>query len=357
MKIVQVLPCLSGGDAIGNDVMALKSVIRERGYETEIYAEGIAPNVPDGMARHISELSTLDAQDIIILHVAIASGLNEWIKKQPCKKVMVYHNITPPVFFRGYNEDAAASCEKGLMETRSLKDTFDMVLAVSGYNRQDLMDMGYTCPMHVLPILIPFDDYKRAPSERIIRKYKGDGFTNIIFVGRIVPNKKQEDIIRAFSEYQKYFNPASRLFLVGSPNGFESYERQLKDYVRALGVRDVHFTGHIKFDEILAYYRLADLFLCQSEHEGFCVPLVEAMSFGIPVVAYDSSAIAETLGDSSFLLKEKNPAETAAVMHRILTDPELRQTILADEQERLADFQYEKTRATFWEYMDGILGR
>ena len=124
-----------------------------------------------------------------------------------------------------------------------------------------------------------------------------------------------------------------------------------------MGVRDVHFTGHIKFDEILAYYRLADLFLCQSEHEGFCVPLVEAMSFGIPVVAYDSSAIAETLGDSSFLLKEKNPAETAAVMHRILTDPELRQTILADEQERLADFQYEKTRATFWEYMDGILGR
>ena len=357
MRIVQVLPSLSGGDAIGNDVMALKSVIRERGYETGIYAEGIAPNVPDGMARHISELPTLDAQDIIILHVAIASDLNEWIKKQPCRKVMVYHNITPPVFFRGYNEDAAASCGKGLMETRSLKDTFDVVLAVSGYNRQDLTNMGYTCPMHVLPILIPLDDYKKAPAERIMRKYKGDGLTNIIFVGRIAPNKKQEDVIRAFAEYQKYFNPASRLFLVGNPGGFESYERQLRDYARAIGVRNVIFTGHIKFDEILACYRLADLFLCQSEHEGFCVPLVEAMSFGIPVVAYDSSAIAETLGGSGFLLKEKAPAETAAVMHRILTDPELRQAILANEQDRLADFQYEKVREAFWEYMDGIIGR
>lgn len=357
MKIVQVLPSLSGGDAIGNDVMALKSVIRERGYETEIYAEGIAPNVPDGMARHISQICHLEEQDIIILHVAIASALNEWIKEQTCKKVMVYHNITPPAFFRGYNEDAATACEKGLTETRSLKGTFDMVLAVSCYNRQDLMDMGYTCPMHVLPILIPLDDYKKVPSERIIRKYKGDGLTNIIFVGRIAPNKKQQDVIRTFAEYQKHFNPESRLFLVGNPGGFEPYERQLRDYVRALGVRNVRFTGHITFDEILAYYRLADLFLCQSEHEGFCVPLVEAMHFGIPVVAYGSSAIAETLGGSGFLLKEKNPVETAAVMHRILTDPELRQAILAGEKERLADFQYEKVRETFWEYMGGIIGR
>ena len=357
MRIVQVLPSLSGGDAIGNDVMALKSVIRERGYETGIYAEGIAPNVPDGMARHISELPTLDAQDIIILHVAIASDLNEWIKKQPCKKVMVWHNITPPHFYKGYSPESEASCEKGLKEVQGLKDTFGMVLTASDFNRQELVKMGFTCPMHIFPHVFRFDDYKTRPSERVIRKFSGDGLTNIIFTGRVTPHKRQEDVIRAFAEYQKYFNPASRLFLVGNPGGFESYERQLRDYARAIGVRNVIFTGHIKFDEILACYRLADLFLCQSEHEGFCVPLVEAMSFGIPVVAYDSSAIAETLGGSGFLLKEKAPAETAAVMHRILTDPELRQAILANEQERLADFQYEKVRETFWEYMDGIIGR
>ena len=202
-------------------------------------------------------------------------------------------------------------------------------------------------------ILIPFDDYKKKPSEKILSKYKDDGYTNIIFVGRVVPNKCQEDVIGSFNEYQKHFNPRSRLFIVGT--FMETYFNRLKEYTERLGVKNVAFTGHCPFDEILAYYRLADLFLCQSEHEGFCVPLAEAMCFDVPVVAYDSSAIAETLGGSGFLLKEKDPLLTAGVMNRILTDSALRETIVENQRERLQDFQYDKVKALFWKYMDEFI--
>lgn len=112
--------------------------------------------------------------------------------------------------------------------------------------------------------------------------YKDDGYTNFIFVGRVAPNKKQEDVIRAFYCYKKYCNPKSRLFIVGSYNGMERYYHRLRRYVGALELDNVVFTGHIPFAQILAYYHLADLFLCMSDHEGFCVPLVEAMYFNLP---------------------------------------------------------------------------
>ncbi len=355
MKIIQVVPTLAFGDAVGNDVIALKKIILDKGYKTEIYASNIDNRVPAKIARPISDLKNLKNDDIIISHVSISSDFNLWIKEQKCRKVMVYHNITPPHFFRQYSLELQDLCTCGYEEVKDLKDSFDMVLADSEFNRQNLQDMGYKCPINVFPILIPFDDYKKSPSERVISEYKGDGFTNIIFVGRITPNKCQQDVIAAFHEYQTHFNQKSRLFIVGNGYGFENYEQRLKDYAAELGTKNIVFTGHIKFDEILAYYHLSDLFLCQSEHEGFCVPLVEAMFFNKPIIAYDSSAIGWTLGGSGFLMKEKNPLETAAVMNRILTDESLKQTVLENQQERLKDFQYDRIKTLFWTYMEEFI--
>ena len=356
MKIIQLLPTISFGDAVGNDTIALKKLISEHGYKTEIYAENIDPRLPKETALPFTEICSLTKDDILIFHESVGTDLNYWIQEQECRKMMIYHNITPPEFFKHYNTSCVTWCNRGYDEVKKLRETFGMVLADSAYNRQNLIDMGYTCPIHVLPILIPFDDYKKPPSKKTISKYKNDGFTNIIFVGRIAPNKCQQDVIAAFHDYQKYFNEKSRLFIVGNSAGFENYETQLKEYTAKLGTKNVIFTGHIKFDEILAYYYLSDLFLCQSEHEGFCVPLVEAMFFNKPIVAYDSSAIGWTLGGSGFLMKEKNPLETAAVMNRILTDSELKETILANQRERLGDFQYDKVKALFWKYMDDFIG-
>ena len=351
MKIVQVLPTISYGDAVGNDAIAIKRLIEERGLETQIYAESIDPRLPAGTALPVSEIPLFSKEDIIIFHESVGTDLNTWIQAQGCRKVMVYHNITPPEFFLRYDEHLAAGyCRSGLEQVQKLTGAFEMVLSDSAFNRQNLLDMGFACPNHVLPILIPFDDYKEPPSQAVIEKYSGDGFINIIFVGRVAPNKCQEDVISAFSEYQHHYNAKSRLFVVGRHGG--RYIECLQRYTKQLGARNVVFTGHCRFDEILAYYHLADLFLCQSEHEGFCVPLVEAMYFDVPIVAYDSSAVGETLGGSGFLLKEKNPLVTAGVMDRILSDDALRRTIIGNQRERLADFQYGRVKELFWKYMD-----
>jgi glycosyltransferase involved in cell wall biosynthesis len=235
-----------------------------------------------------------------------------------------------------------------------LKDKVEYCLADSSYNRSDLLRMGYTCPIDVRPILIRFEDYKQTPDEETIRKYS-DGKKNLIFVGRIAPNKKQEDVIRAFYHYKK-LNPESRLILVGSYSGMENYYNRLVKYAAALGLKDdVVFTGHIKFSAILAFYRIADVFVCMSAHEGFCVPLAEAMFFDVPIVALDTSAISDTLGGSGFLVDDNDPVFVSRVIDRVLNDEALRNELISGQRRRLKDFSYEKIKDTFTEQLKNFI--
>ena len=265
MKIIQLLPVIAFGDAVGNDTVALKRAISEMGYETEIYADVVDSRLPAGTAKDLSDgMPKLEKDDVLIYHLSTGSRLNYEMEKLNCRKMMVYHNITPPDFFRGYNENAVANCEKGLEEMRHLADKFDYCIADSEFNKNDLINAGYKCRIDVRPILIPFDDYKKKPDKNTAARCS-DGWTNIVFVGRIVPNKKHEDIIAAFCYYKKHINPKSRLILAGNYGGFELYYERLKKYVKALELDDVIFTGHIKFPQILAYYSTADLFLCMKQ--------------------------------------------------------------------------------------------
>ena len=267
---------------------------------------------------------------------------------------MIYHNITPPEFFRPYSPAATALTEYGYKGVEYLKDKIDYCLAVSSYNRSDLLRMGYTCPIDIRPILIRFEDYKQTPDEETIRKYS-DGKKNLIFVGRIAPNKKQEDVIRAFYHYKKR-NPESRLILVGSYSGMENYYNRLVKYAAALGLKeDVVFTGHIKFSAILAFYRIADVFVCMSAHEGFCVPLAEAMFFDVPIVALDTSAISDTLGGSGFLVDDNDPVFVSRVIDRVLNDEALRNELISGQRRRLKDFSYEKIKDTFTEQLKNFI--
>ncbi len=339
MRVIQVLATISFGDAVGNDVLALKKLLEEHGFTTEIYAENIDTRLPAGTAKKISEFHE-KPKDIILYHLSTGTKLNEWIRKVRCRKIMRYHNITPYSFFDGYNAASAELCQNGREQMRMLRDTFELVLAVSEFNKKDLERAGYNCPIAVLPILIPFDDYLRKSNRSIEARYRDD-FVNLAFIGRIAPNKRQEDIIRAFFLYHKYYNQKSRLFLVGSYTGMERYYRRLLDYTKELGAENVIFTGHIKFDEILAYYKLADVFVCMSEHEGFCVPLVEAMYFDVPILAYDSSAIKDTLGGAGLLLNDKNALECAALIDYLIQHEKIRDEVIENQRERLKDFSYE----------------
>lgn len=346
MRIVQLLPTLSFGDAIGNDTVALKKAISDMGYISEIYAENIDKRLPSDTAKNISRLKDLKKDDVLIYHKSTGTDLTFKIHDFHCRKIMIYHNVTPPEFFRPYSTAAASLTEYGYKGVEHLRDKVDYCLADSAYNKSELLRMGYTCPIDVLPILIRFEDYKQSPAKGIMSRY-GDGKRNLIFVGRIAPNKKQENVIRAFYQYKR-LDPDSRLILVGSYTGMENYYERLVKYAGALGLKDdIVFTGHIKFNEILAYYRLADVFVCMSEHEGFCVPLAEAMLFDVPIIAYDTSAIGDTLGGSGILLDSNDPVFAAGVIRRVLTDELLKKQIIEGQRRRLEDFSYERIRDIF----------
>ena len=347
MRAIQLLPTISFGDAVGNDALAIDRALRNMGFKTAIYAENIDKRLPRGTARPYDRFPKLAGSDILLYHASTGTRINYELPDLGGRKLMIYHNITPPEFFRPYSLAAEKLCRSGYEGLRYLADKVEYVIADSRFNRQELEKMGFGCTIDVCPVLIPFDDYQKAPNRELIQKYTSDGYTNLLFLGRIAPNKKQEDVILSYAYYKRYLNPRSRLFLVGSWSGMEAYYERLQRYVKSLQLEDVVFTGSVPFADILAYYQIADCFLCLSEHEGFCVPLVEAMVFDIPIVAYDCCAVAETLGGGGLLLPEKEAKQTAAAIHRILTDPHLRETIHEAQQRRLSELRYDKVMSRF----------
>lgn len=353
MTIYQLVTTLGYGDAVGNHILALKSAISEMGYKTEILAEYIDKRL-ENEGRIIPENFQVNKSDIIIYHLATATDLNYKLCKFSCKKILTYHNITPPQFFALYDKQAEKNCANGLSQAKMLADKFDYCMPVSDFNKQDLINMGYSVPIDVIPILIKFEDYLTPPSQEIIQKYK-DSPANIVFLGRIAPNKKQEDVILSFYYYKKYYNPDAKLFLVGSYGATDNYKKRLTEFCRKLELDDVYFTGHISFNEMLAYYRIADVFLCMSEHEGFCVPLVEAMCFNIPIIAYDSSAIKDTLGGSGILIHNKNHLEIAGMIDKVITDVNFKNAVVQQEQIRLKDLQPNVIKKQFAIKLDAFI--
>lgn len=348
MRIIQMLPVMAFGDAIGNDTLSLDDTLNRSGFKAEIYAMFI----DERLTNRVKKIDSYkcDSEDIILYHLSTGSPMNYDISEYDCKRIIMYHNITPGHFFARYDANAQEVCDSGLRAAGYLKKKADLCLADSEYNKQELEEMGYKCPIEVLPILIAFDDYKKKPNGRVVQKYTDD-YVNIVFTGRVAPNKKHEDLIASFYYYKKYINPKSRLILVGRHDFFPEYYRRLQKYAERLELEDVIFTGQVKFDEILAYYKVADVFVCLSEHEGFCVPLVESMMFDVPVIAYDSCAVGETLGGSGLLLEDKSPQVVAEAIHLVIQNKNLRTQLIENQRKRLRDFEHDKIKEKFLKVM------
>jgi glycosyltransferase involved in cell wall biosynthesis len=358
MRIFQLVPTLSRGDAVGNDILALNALIKKLGYATGVFYEHVHNDDLEKICAHYKNMPKLKSDDIAVYHLSTASPMASFFSRLECRKIIVYHNITPPEFFLGYSNALYQSCKDALAEAESLADKVDYCLADSEFNKRDLERMGYACPIDALPILIPFEEYAKPPDARVVKTFLDGNLKNMLFTGRIVPNKRIENIIKTFCQYQRHVNKNSRLFLVGSYLDGDVYYRQLKAYVNDLRLTDVVFTGHIPFDEVVAYYKLADVYLCMSEHEGFCVPLLEAMCFDKPIVAYDSPcAVRETLGGSGVLLEDGDPLVAALVVERILEDKSLSDAVIAGQRERLKDFRHEKISRVFERYIKGFVER
>lgn len=357
MRIFQMLVTLVKGDAIGNCTLLLARYLRERHYQVFTYAYHLGNGLTFGKDSifPIEDMEEPNESDVVLYHMCESTTINQMLQAWNCKKIAIYHNTTPPQFFAWLDQAAAAKQKESIFEISALCHTFDKVIAVSEFNKSELVRLGYRASdIEAIPILMALEDYAKLPNKKIIEKYQ-DGWTNILFVGRIAPNKKHEDIIRTFAWYKKHLNPKSRLILIGSPFS-QTYLEYLKQYIAAIDVSDVILTGHLSFSEILGFYKVSDAFLCMSEHEGFCVPLVEAMLFDVPIIAYASSAIPETLGESGILLKRKDVPLAAKIIERLTSDPVFRNMVLEKQRARLLDFSPEEIINQIIEVIEGVCG-
>jgi glycosyltransferase involved in cell wall biosynthesis len=245
--------------------------------------------------------------------------------------VLIYHNITPPEYFVGVHRTLARQCFRGRRELRAYVDRCDLALGDSEFNRQDLERLGFPRTA-VLPVVPDFSHLERRSSRSVADQFD-DEWTNVLFVGRVIPNKRIEDLVRFFSVYHTAFNTRSRLIVVGAYNGFERYLTALNQLASALGLGHVYFAGHVSDEELVAYYEVADLFLSASEHEGFCVPLVEAFYKQVPVLAYAATAVPATMDGAGVLYEHKDPLHVAALMDAIVSNCSLQEAIVKGQLE------------------------
>lgn len=334
--IHQLVPNLAFGDAISQQALTLRRLFREAGAVSEIYAEHIDLRLR-GEARPYRRLrDEADADALVLFHFSIGSAVTDVFRLLRNRRVLVYHNITPPEFFRGVNFQVAALCASGRGELRELRAHCVGAWADSEFNRLELEALGFENTA-VVPIVLDPSRYE-LPSVRSLDRPYRDGHANFLHVGRLVPNKKIEDVLKVFYFYRRRINPDSRLFLVGIDTDTEIYSVALRQMIHDLGISGVAFPGRVTQRELVTYYRLAHVYLCMSEHEGFCVPLAEAMHLGVPVVAYAAGAVPETLGAGGALVLRKSFPEIAELCAVICEDAAVRESMIAAGREQARRF-------------------
>ena len=334
MLVHQMVASLTFGDAIGNEALRIQSVLRSHGVESEIFAES-TDSAMSGRARELSEYPSVSSPDnVLLLHFSIGSKSASLARELPDRLLLRYHNITPAHWFADFAPKVARQCVRGRQELATFAERTALALGVSEYNRSELEELGFQ-PTGVLPLLSDPERLAASPSP-VVEALFDDDLTNFLFVGPVIPNKRLEDVMKVVKYYQRFIDRKCRLIFVGECRDFERYYESLVGFADELDLKNVEFPGRVSTEELVAYYRVADVFLSMSEHEGFCAPLLEAYEMGVPVIAYDTGAVSETLGGGGILLHEKNIDEIAELAHLLVTDPELRDRVLS-AQDRVLD--------------------
>jgi glycosyltransferase involved in cell wall biosynthesis len=351
--IHQVLATLGYGDAIGHEVLGIQRVLRKAGYVSEIFVE---------TADHRLEPQTLDYRELVDFshpdnllfhHFSLGSRASRTAYALPDRMALIYHNITPPEYFVGVHRTLARQCFRGRRELRAYAGRCDLALGDSEFNREDLAALGFPRTA-VLPVVPDFSHLDREPDWLVARDFDDD-WTNVLFVGRVISNKKIEDLIRFFHAYHTFYNPRSRLLIVGAQSGFERYLASLHQLVATLGAAHVYFIGHVSDEELVAFYEIADLFLCASEHEGFCVPLVEAFHKQVPVLAYAATAVPATMDGAGVLYDDKDPVQVATLIDAIISDSRLQDRIVEGQLAAVDRLRAKDFDGTLLGFVDRIL--
>ena len=353
IAIHQVLATLGYGDAIGNEVLGIQQVLRGAGYDSEIFVQTADPRLEHLTLDYRDLADASHPDNILVHHFSIGSRASRVAYALPDRMALVYHNITPPEYFVDIHKELVQLCFRGRRELALYRERCDLALGDSEYNRQELEALGFPAT-GVLPV-VPGFGHLSGPANYMQAGQYNDGWVNVLFVGRVIPNKKFEDVIRSFQAYKKWFNPRSRLLLVGAHSGFERYLTLLHQFIADCGVSDVHFVGHVSNEELTAYYELADVFLCASEHEGFCVPIIEAFHMGVPVLAYAATAVPATMDGAGVLYTDKDPLAVAALINAVVDDLDLQARIIEGQDAALDRLEARDFEGRLLAFVDQLL--
>lgn len=352
-RVHQVLASLGYGDAIGNHVLGIQRVLHEAGFDSDIIVEAADPRLEHLTCDYREALEEIGPDDLLIHHFSIGSRASRTAFALPCRMMLVYHNITPASYFVGVHPWLARQCFHGRRELLAYRTRVDLAVGASGFNRRELEALGFPVT-GVLPVVPGFSHLDVIPDERVYAAYD-DEQTNVLFVGRLIPNKRPDQLIRYFHAYQRLCDPKARLLLAGSYVQFENYLAQLHDLVARLGTRNVHILGQVSNEELTALYDVADLFLCASEHEGFCVPLIEAFYKRVPVLAYAATAVPDTLDGGGLLFDSRDPLDIAALMDAVLGDEALEAGIVSAQDAALDRLLAHDFAAATLEHVNRVL--
>ena len=332
----QFAPTLAYGDAVGNDCFELQRLYWSRGVRSDLFAAEAKPEVRQFVQpwRDLEKLPT--AGTSLQVHISMGNDALWDVAKLPHRKTVIYHNITPAHYFEGLNEHARRYSEIGREQLAEFAKVSELGIADSDYNRKELLRLGFATTA-VVPIMVDWSAFDVEPDPDVLRELSGER-TDILAVGQILPQKAVDKVVAAFARYRES-DPTARLWLVGSHAMSEGYLAQVRDAIRSHGLDGAAtLTGSVPMPALVAYYRGATALVTLSEHEGFCVPLLEAMRSGLPVVASDAGAIPETLGDAGILLSDTTPDIVAAALERAVHDVALRKDLIARGRRHLAEF-------------------
>jgi glycosyltransferase involved in cell wall biosynthesis len=351
VRVDQWLPAAHRGDAIGDEAIRIRDVLRRAGHASQIFAL----DIDEEAAADVLPFSERSASDAVILHFALPSPLTPAFAESSAKRVLIYHNITPAEFFRGYDDELARIAAHGRRELASLARSCELALGDSEFNRKELEDLGFE-RTGVLPILLEFEPYRDAEPGPALARMLEDGRPNFLFVGRVYPNKRFEDLARLAFFYKKYVSEDFRFLLIGKAGRMERYQQSVQALADRWGLRPFEFlfTGHLSFEDLVACYQAADLFVSMSEHEGFAVPLLESMLFEVPILAFAAGAVPDTLGGAGIQFHEKNYEELAEMAHLLSTEEELRAKLAASGRQRLERFAPERVEAELLGFIEEV---
>jgi L-malate glycosyltransferase len=337
MIVNQWVPAAHRGDAIGDSARRVRDVLRSLGYTSHIYAL----TIDDDMRDEARAFTTAEASggDVTIFHYALPSPMTPAFAALPRGRVLQYHNITPSHFFADYETGVFRITALGRRDLATLAEHADLALGDSDYNRRELESLGFRRTA-VFPIALNLERIVAAPPHPVLDRMLTDGLTNFLFVGRIVPNKRIEHIIRLAEFYKRYVDTHYRFIFVGRTDGIPRYHATVRALIKEFDMLPDRFLfpGAVTDWELAAYYRSASVYLSLSEHEGFCVPVLEAMAAGVPVFAYESAAVGETLGGAGVCWSPKDFEFAAEVLGQLAFDPAMRARVIAAQYTRLEHF-------------------